>query len=165
LNRVLLLLEFNLGPSRNAAKLCSRNAALFPLARVTHYLQKPSFETMVELRRVKAKDILMSGSSSSGTENLGKDPGPKPAIRGTSPDQPNSIHVGRPELIQHSAATGRFCHRTSSPWRRGRTAHRHYGVAQPAMCRVGVHAGMPHRRYYDLRRTDGKVEASEALPD
>jgi len=59
----------------------------------------------------------------------------------------------------------RPCHRTASPWRSCRIANRHYGVAQPAMCRVGVRAGMPHRRYYDLRRTDGKVEASEALPD
>jgi hypothetical protein len=64
-----------------------------------------------------------------------------------------------------SAATGRFCDRTYSPFWRARTAHCQCGIAQPAVCRVGVQAGMPHRRYHYLRSRDGKVEASEALPD
>jgi hypothetical protein len=72
---------------------------------------------------------------------------------------------GPPELISTTPKPAVPAHQASSLWPRYRLANRHCGVTQPAMCRVGVHAGIPHRRYDDLRRTDGKVEANQPLPN
>ena len=44
----------------------------------------------------------------------------------------------------------------------GLATHRDDCITQPAVRRVGVHAGMPHGRDHDFGRGHGKVEALKA---